>query len=140
MGGITFTDVWVSTDNLTGKVGSAILKKNSLIIDGHKRRLVLLPHEGNMVQYYGNEDKRGVKFLLSDKNDTLGAIKAVVRKDGNAYRKGIRNDDYLIRINDVEITDYCTYLNLKERIGANDDSPLRYVFRSPEGEIKEIDW
>ena len=140
MGGITFTDVWVSTDNLTGKVGSSILKKNSLIIDGHKRRLVLLPHDGNMVQYYGNEDKRGVKFLLADKNDTLGAIKVVVRKDGDAYRKGIRTDDYLIRVNDVEITDYCTYLNLKERIGPNDDSPLRYVFRSPEGEIKEIDW
>ena len=140
MGGITFTDVWVSTDNLTGKVGSSILKKNSLIIDGHKRRLVLLPHDGNMVQYHGNEDKRGVKFLLADKNDTLGVIKAVARKDGDAYRKGIRTDDYLIRVNDVEITDYCTYLNLKEKVGANNDSPLRYVFRSPEGEIKEIDW
>ena len=140
MGGITFTDVWVSTDNLTGKVGSSILKKNSLIIDGHKRKLVLLPHDGDMVQYYGNENKRGVKFLLADKNDTLGVIKAVARKDGDAYRKGIRTDDYLIRVNDVEITDYCTYLNLKEKVGANNDSPLRYVFRSPEGEIKELDW
>ena len=140
MGGITFNDVWVSTDKRTGKVGSSILKKNSLIIDGHKRQLVLLPHDGNMVQYYGNEDKRGVKFLLADKNDTLGVIKAVVRKDGDAYRKGVRTGDYLIRVNDVEINDYCTYFNLRNNVRANDDSPLRYVFRSPEGEIKEIDW
>lgn len=67
-------------------------------------------------------------------------MKAVVRKSGDAYRKGIRTGDYLISVNGVEITDYCTYLNLKEKIGANNDSPLRYVFRSPEGEIKEIDW
>ena len=140
MGGIKFTDVWVSTDKRTGKVGSSILKKNSLIINGHKRQLVLLPHNGDMVQYYGNEDKRGVKFLLAGKNDTLGAIKAVVRKDGDAYRKGVRTGDYLIRVNEVEITDYCTYFNLRNNVRANDDSPLRYVFRSPEGEIKEIDW
>ena len=138
MGGITFTDVWVSTDKRTGKVGSSILKKNSLIIDGHKRQLVLLPHDGNMVQYYGNEDKRGVKFLLAGKNDTLGAIKVVVRKDGDAYRKGVRTGDYLIRVNDVDITDYCTYFNLRKNVSANDNSPLRYVFRSPEGEIKEV--
>lgn len=135
MGNITFTDVWVSTDNRTGKVGSAILKKNSLIIDGHKRRLVLLPHDGNTVQYYGNEDKRGIKFIHADKNDTLGAMKAVVRKSGDAYRKGIRTGDYLISVNGVEITDYCTYFKLKE------SEKLKYcVFRSPEGEIKEMDW
>ena len=104
MGGIKFNDVWVSTDKRTGKVGSSILKKNSLIIDGHKRQLVLLPH------------------------------------DGDAYRKGIRTGDYLIRVNEVEITDYCTYFNLRNNVRANDDSPLRYVFRSPEGEIIEIDW
>ena len=135
MGGITFTDVWVSTDNRTGKVGSAILKKNSLIIDGYKRKLVLLPHDGNMVQYYGNEDKRGIKFIHADKNDTLGAMKAVVRKSGDAYQKGIRTGDYLISVNGVEITDYCTYFNLTDR------EEIKYgVFRSPEGEIKEMDW
>lgn len=135
MGGITFTDVWVSTDKRTGKVGSAILKKNSLIIDGHKRRFVLLPHDGNLVQNYGNEDKRGIKFIVTDKNDTLGAIKVAVRKNGDAYRKGVRTDDYLISVNGVEITDYCTYFKLKE------SEKLKYcVFRSPEGEIKEMDW
>ena len=87
-----------------------------------------------------------MKFLLADKNDTLGVIKAVVRKDGDAYRKGVRTGDYLIRVNEVEINDYCTYFNLKNNVGANndlplqDDSPLRYIFRSPEGEIKEMDW
>ena len=134
MGGITFTDVWVSTDKRTGKVGSAILKKNSLIIDGHKRKLVLLPHDGNKVQYYGNEDKRGIKFILADKNDTLGVLKAVVRKNGDAYQKGIRTGDYLISVNGVEITDYCTYFHLRER-----EEFKHCVFRSPEGEIKEMD-
>lgn len=111
------------------------MKKNSLIIDGHKRRFVLLPHDGNLVQNYGNEDKRGIKFIVTDKNDTLGAIKVAVRKNGDAYRKGVRTDDYLISVNGVEITDYCTYFKLKE------SEKLKYcVFRSPEGEIKEMYW
>ena len=67
-------------------------------------------------------------------------MKAVVRKSGDAYQKGIRTGDYLISVNGVEITDYCTYLNLKNNVRANNDSPLRYIFRSPEGEIKEMDW
>ena len=46
--------------------------------------------------------------------------------------------DYLISVNEVEINDYCTYLNIVDNAKANDDSPRRYVFRSPEGEIKEF--
>ena len=135
MGGITFTDVWVSTDNRTGKVGSSIMERNSLILDGYKRRLVLLPHDGNRVQYIGNEDTIGVKLLLADRSDTLGVLKVVVRKDGVAYQKGIRSGDYLIKVNGVEITEYCTYLNL-----ITDTKVRRLVFRSPEGTRKEVEW
>ena len=135
MGGITFTDVWVSTDKRTGKVGSSILKHNSLIINGNKRKLVLLPHEGKMVQNVGNKDTVGLKFILADKGDTLGAMKAVVRKDGDAYQKGIRSGDYLESVNGVEITEYCTYLNLPSDIKLR-----RFVFRTPEGMRKEVEW
>ena len=135
MGGITFTDVWVSTDSRTGKVGSSIMEHNSLILDGYKRRLVLLPHDGKMVQYVGNEDTIGMKLLLADKTDTLGAIKVVVRKDGVAYQKGVRSGDYLESIDGVVITDYCTYFNF-----VPDKKVKRRVFRSPEGTRKEVEW
>ena len=68
-------------------------------------------------------------------NDTLGAVKAVVRKGSEAYQKGIRTGDYLISVNGVPITDYCTYFNLD-----TDDEVKHYVYRSPEGEIKEVEW
>lgn len=135
MGGISFTDVWVSTDKRSGKVGSSILKHNSLIINGNKRKLVLLPHEGKMVQNVGNKDTVGLKFILAEKGDTLGAMKAVVRKDGDAYQKGIRSGDYLESVNGVEITEYCTYLNLP-----TDTTLRRFVFRTPEGTRKEVEW
>ena len=48
----------------------------------------MLPHEHNMVQYVGNKDTIGLKHILADKTDTLDVLKAVVRKDGAAYKKG----------------------------------------------------
>ena len=78
---------------------------------------------------------KGLKLVFADKSDTLGVLKAVVRKDGEAYREGIRSGDYLESINGVPITEYCTYLNL-----VNDTKMKRSVFRTPEGERKEIVW
>ena len=132
-------DVWISTDTRLNKVGSKILEHNSLIVNGYKRRLVLIPHDGNLVQIVANENKRGLKLDFTDKNDTLGILKAVVRKNGDAYQKGVRTGDYLISVNGVEINDYCTYFNLANKVRANQDLPLHYVFRSPSGEIKELE-
>ena len=128
-------DVWISTDKRLSKIGSTILEHNSLIVNGNKMHLVLLPHDGKMVQNVGNENKKGLKFVFADKSDTLSVLKAVVRKDGEAYREGIRTGDYLESINGVPITEYCTYLNL-----VNDTKMKRSVFRTPEGERKEIVW
>lgn len=128
-------DVWISTDKRLSKIGSTILEHNSLIVNGYKMHLVLLPHDGKMVQNVGNENKKGLKLVFADKSDTLGVLKAVVRKDGEAYRKGIRSGDYLVSVNGVPITEYCTYLNL-----VNDTKMKRSVFRTPEGERKEIVW
>ncbi|MBP5497627.1 MAG: hypothetical protein J6X98_10735 [Bacteroidales bacterium] len=83
----------------------------------------------------GNEDKNGLRFILADKSDTLGVLKAVVRKDGEAYRKGIRSGDYLVSVNGVPITEYCIYLNL-----VTEAKEQHCVFRTPEGTIKEVDW
>ena len=128
-------DVWISTDKRLSKIGSTILEHNSLIVNGYKMHLVLLPHDGKMVQYVGNENKKGLKLLLADKSDTLGVLKAMVRKDGEAYRKGIRSGDYLVSVNGVPITEYCIYLNL-----VTEAKEQHCVFRTPEGTIKEVDW
>lgn len=95
----------------------------------------MLPHDGKRVQNLGNEDKRGLKFVPTDTSDTLGVLKAIVRKDGEAYRKGIRTGYYLVSVNGVPITDYCTYLNLVEA-----EKVQRHAYRTPEGEIIEVEW
>ena len=107
----------------------------SLIIDGPKKCFFFLPHEGNREITVGNEQRIGLTHTMADKGDTLGVLKAVVRKDGEAYQKGIRSGDYLISVNGIPITDYCSYINLKI-----DPDNVHYVYRTPKGENKEVDW
>lgn len=135
MGDLALQDVWISTNSHMLKTGSALLERTSLIIDGPKKWFVFLPHDGKRKIVVGNEDERGVRHGWAGKNDTLGVMKAVVRQDSEAYRKGIRTGDYLISINGVPITDYCTFLNLVES-----GEMKRCVYRTPEGEIKEVEW
>ena len=127
-------DVWLPTDSHSIKVGSALLKHNSLIIDAKKKRLVLLPHDGNFEQMVKNEGD-GVFFITASEGDSLGAVQAVVRKGSKAYQKGIRMGDYLVSANGIPISDICTYVSLsyKEKV-------KRMVFRTPEGIEKKIDW
>ena len=127
-------DVWLPTDSHSIKVGSALLKSNSLIIDAQKKRLVLLPHDGNYEQMAGNEG-RGVSFISADEDDALGIVKAVVRKGSKAYEKGIRTGDYLIDVNGMPITDICTYVKLADK-----EKVTSMVLRTPEGMEKKIDW
>ena len=135
MGDLALQDCWISTNSLSLKTGSAILEHASLIIDGPKKCFFFLPHDGNREITVGNEQRRGLTHIMADKGDTLGVMKAVVRKDGEAYQKGIRSGDYLVSVNGIPITDYCTYLNLK-----TDSDKRHYVYRTPQGEIKEVAW
>ena len=135
MGDLALQDFWISTDSFTTKIGSAILEHASLIIDGPKKCFFFLPHDGQREIVVGNEDKKGFTHVMADKDDSLGVLKAVVRKDGEAYQKGIRSGDYLISVNGIPITDYCTYINLKI-----DPDNVHYVYRTAQGEIKEVAW
>ena len=135
MGDLALHDLWISTNSLSVKTGSALLEHASLIIDGPKKCFYFLPHDGKHEVVVGNEDKKGLTHVLADTGDTLGVMKAIVRKDGEAYQKGIRSGDYLVSVNGIPITDYCTYLNLKF-----DTDERHYVYRSAQGEIKEIAW
>ena len=135
MGDLALHDLWISTNSRMLKTGSAVLERTSLIIDGPKKYFVFLPHDGKREIAVGNENKKGLTHTFAGKNDTLGAVKAVVRKGSEAYQKGIRTGDYLISFNGIPITDYCTFFNLDTDVDVK-----RYVYRSPEGEIKEVEW
>ena len=132
--GFTFEDVWLSTNSHSMKTGSALLKHNSLIINAHKKRLVLLPHDGNLEQVVNNEGN-GLSFIAASESDSLGAIQAVVRNGSKAYRKGIRTGDYLVTANGTPIDDLCTYVMLLDK-----EKVTSMVFRTPEGTEKVIDW
>ena len=132
--GLTLKDVWLSTNSHSMKTGSALLKHNSLIINAHKKRLVLLPHDGNLEQVVKNEGN-GVNFIAASESDSLGAIQAVVRNGSKAYRKGIRTGDYLVTANGTHIDDLCTYVMLLDK-----EKVTSMVFRTPEGETKEVEW
>ncbi len=135
LGDLALQDFWISTNSLSTKTGSAILERTSLIIDGPKKCFFFLTHDDKREVVVGNEEKKGLRHDLADKGDTLGVMKAIVRRDGEAYKKGIRSGDYLVSVNGIPITDYCTYFNLKF-----DTDERHYVYRTPQGEIKEVDW
>ena len=131
---LTFKDVWLSTDSHSTKTGSALLKRNSLIINAHKKRLVLLPHDGNLEQVVKNEGN-GLNLIAASECDSLGVIQAVVRNGSKAYRKGIRTGDYVVTANGTPIDDLCTYVMLLDK-----EKVTSMVFRTPEGTEKKIEW
>lgn len=134
VGGITLKDMYINTGKRSLKMGSALLEHASLIIDAPKRRFVFLPHDDTLELVVNNEGN-GLSFIPAEEGDTLGAVKAVVRKGSKAYREGIRTGDYLVSVNGIRVTGYCTYALM----GYHDKITHR-VLRSAEGEEKEINW
>lgn len=134
IGDIVLKEVWVSTATHNRAVGSALLEHVSLIIDAPKKSFYFLPHNGNPEITVANRGK-GFKLFPAEEGDTLGAVKAIVRKGTKAYEKGLRTGDYLISVDDTPIPDLCTYMLL-----VRNGTTKRFVFRSTEGEIKEVEW
>lgn len=133
VGNLTIKDVWTSTASRAMSMGSAILEHTSLIIDPYKQCFFFLPHDGNPEIVAGNEEDGEYSFIPAEVGDTLGALKAVVRKGSKAYQKGVRTGDYLISINGVPMTNMCSYMLLRQK-----EKTVSIVLRTPEGETKEI--
>lgn len=134
MGDLVFKDVWVATATHKRLIGSAILEHTSLIIDAPKKSFVFLPHDGNHEITAANRGF-GMHCIPAEDGDTLGAVKVVVHKGTEGYEKGIRTGDYLISVDGTPIADLCTYVLLRYN-----GKVKRQVFRSPKGEVKEIEW
>ena len=134
VGDIILKDVWVNTATHNRAIGSSILEHISLIIDAPKKSFYFLPNDGNP-EIMVNNKPGGLDFVPVGEGDPLCAMKALVRKGTKAYEKGIRTGDYLVSINGTPITCQCDYMLLTRQ-----ESVKRYVFRTPEGEIKEIAW
>lgn len=133
IGDLVLKEVWVSTATHNRAIGSAILKHISLIIDAPKKSFYFLPHDGNTEITVANRGS-GIRLAPAEEGDTLGAVKAIVRKGTKAYEKGLRTGDYLISVDGTPIQDMCTYMLLECQ-----GTTKRFVFRSPEGEIKEVE-
>ena len=113
-------DLYITTAHPTMRVGSAVLKHASLIIDAPKKQFVFMPHNGQDITV-GNSETGSASFIPSEAGDTLGVLKAVIRKGSIAYKKGIRTGDYLIEVNGISI-----------KMERKDEEAL-FKFRSPKG-------
>ena len=120
-------DLYITTAHPTMLVGSAVLKHASLIIDAPKKQFVFMPHNGQDITV-GNSETGSASFIPSEAGDTLGVLKAVIRKGSIAYKKGIRTGDYLIEVNGISIKDICTYMLMERK-----DEEALFKFRSPKG-------
>ena len=125
-------DLYITTAHPTMRVGSAILKHVSLIIDAPRKQFVFVPHNGQEITV-GNSEAGSVSFIPSEVGNTLGVLKAVVRKGSTAYQKGIRTGDYLIEVNGIPIKDICTYMLMERK-----DEEALFKFRSPDGIEKVV--
>ena len=125
-------NLYITTAHPTMLVGSAILKHVSLIIDAPRKQFVLVPHNGQEITV-GNSEAGSVSFIPSEVGNTLGVLKAVVRKGSTAYQKGIRTGDYLIEVNGIPIKDICTYMLMERK-----DEEALFKFRSPDGIEKVV--
>ena len=134
VGDIILKDVWVKTATHNRAIGSAFLERVSLIVDAPKKSFYFFPNDGNPEIIVANRGS-GLEVVPTEEGDTFNGVKAIVRKGSKAYEKGIRTGDYLISANGIPITCQCDYMLLtrQERV-------KRYVFRSPEGDVKEVEW
>ncbi|MBQ8948424.1 MAG: hypothetical protein IJ059_01380, partial [Prevotella sp.] len=112
--------------------GSAVLKHASLIIDAPRKQFVFVPHDQRDITV-GNSEAGSVTFIPTEAGDTLGVLKAVVRKGSAAYQKGVRTGDYLMGVNGTPITDACTYMLMDRH-----DEEAQFKFRSPDGTEKSV--
>ncbi|MBR0049293.1 MAG: hypothetical protein IJP74_08260 [Prevotella sp.] len=129
---LPINDLYITTAHPTMLVGSAVLKHASLIIDAPRKQFVFVPHKGKDITV-GNSEAGSASFIPSEVGDTLGVLKAVIRKGSTAYQKGIRTGDYLIEVNGIPIKDICTYLLLERK-----DEESLFKFRSPDGMEKLV--
>jgi hypothetical protein len=125
-------DLYITTAHPTMLVGSAVLKHASLIIDAPRKQFVFVPHNGQDITV-GNSEAGSVSLIPSEVGDTLGVLKAVIRKESTAYQKGIRTGDYLIEVNGIPIKDICTYMLMERK-----DEESLFKFRSPDGIEKVV--
>ena len=125
-------DLYITTAHPTMRVGSAVLKHASLIIDAPKKQFVFMPHNGQDITV-GNSETGSASFIPSEAGDTLGVLKAVIRKGSIAYKKGVRTGDYLVEVNGIPIKDICTYMQMERK-----DEESLFKFRSPDGIEKVV--
>ena len=127
IGELPVNDLYVTTAYRTMRIGSALLKHSSLIIDAPRKRFVFIPHNQQEIRV-GNNEAGSISFIPSESSDTLGVLKAVVRKGSTAYKKGIRTGDYLREVNGIPINDLCTYMLMERK-----DEDALFQFHSPDG-------
>ncbi len=131
VGGLTLKDLYACTNSRTLCLGSALLKRSSVIIDAPRKRFVFLPHHGESTIAVENPNVGSLSFVPSESGDTLGALRAVVRKGSPAYEQGIRTGDYLLEVDGTPIPDICTYRQLGKK-----DKEVSMKFRAPDGKVK----
>ena len=132
IGELPVNDLYVTTAYKTMGIGSALLKHASLIIDAPRKRFVFLPHNNQEIRV-GNSEAGSISFIPSESGDTLGVLKAVVRKGSTVYQKGIRTGDYLREVNGIPIKDLCTYMLMERK-----DGEALLKFYSPDGIEKTV--
>ena len=132
IGELPVNDLYVTTAYRTMRIGSALLKHSSLIIDAPRKRFVFLPHNQQEIRVV-NSETGSISFIPSEAGDTLGVLKAVVRKGSTAYHKGIRTGDYLREVNAIPIKDLCTYMLMDWK-----DEEALLKFYSPDGIEKTV--
>jgi hypothetical protein len=135
IGELPVNDLYVTTAYRTMRIGSALLKHSSLIIDAPRKRFVFLPHNQQEIRV-GNSEAGSISFIPSEPGDTLGVLKAVVRKSSAAYEKGIRTGDYLIEAEGIPIDNLCTFTAIRSKKKPGEE--IHFVFRSPDGTEKRV--
>ena len=132
IGDLAVNDLYATTAYRTMNIGSALLKHASLIIDAHRKRFVFLPHNKQEINI-GNSEAGSISLIPSEAGDTLGVLKAVVRKGSTAYQKGIRTGDYLREADGIPINDLCTFMLMERK-----DEEALFKFHSPDGIEKTV--
>jgi hypothetical protein len=125
----SFRNIHTITTQGASRIGAQIFHYGSMVINPHKKLLLFQPYQ-NSDSVNVNNKQFGIAFINQDNQPAIGLI----WQKTEAYKKGMRQGDILLRINGEVITSYQQFIDYK----FVDGQTYKFTLHDQKGFNKEV--
>ena len=131
VGRYTLHNLHTLTSQGESHLGAQLLTYGAMIINPKKKRITLLPYNGQQADSVNNR-QLDIAFVSELGRPCVG----LVWEQGEPYRLGFRQGDIITKIDDSIVRDFSQFISWPFIIGRE----YRFTVRGLHGETKEIRW